>query len=1172
MSRIKDNKINKNQKALGGNLFANGSWMPNKQWQNRISAWEGSSMYRPAPDTGRVNSSFQAEANRFLSVLPKKALQKLPEQAINALYSYSYNVGAGNFKKRVVPVLNKYLDGKASLQQVTNSMYATKDSQLRGLQKRRRYERGAFEAAITGKDLTGTNAYQQYDPLTGNYQSSNSPATKRRNIQWTDTINLNDGSLIQPNQQAPSLMQQLAHSEEILAEANKRINQATTRMMPDAQSTDPYINAIYNSSIQDNREQLADDLKNAIESSILKDNNFNNFIFNNENKFEAGGKIIIKKGDTLSKIAKNYNTDVDTLANLNSIKNKDLIFAGDSLILPENINPQNTNINVSTNTNETYINQNNNDLVSTKNFPVFYRSQVLNDLFTDKNYITKNKAKNFKNDDKVFIDNDGLIRNANLTFLTPEDRTAILTKDDILKINNDRLKSLGYNKNTLLKAAEENDGFITALVDNKTHTFKGFSKETNNLPEANINVLSKKSLASLVAASQNNDEAKVKLNTYLATKGNSIPEKWKKELGITDTTINHLKNYYENESLKNSETGKYYFNKDANVLRDYINKDRYISEKAMPFALRTAGAIMTGGGTELTLPLALAGTELITPKSFKVPSALNKLWYQTNLSSMTNVENPYLATLLDFGQSLGKSAKEMSVAQLATGLGSQLGVEGMYQASNEGKNNTSLNNDYTRAALAALSFIGPTKGKVGNNLGTIARQANTAVNGFVAQIPSIWLHDAGMIDDDTYNVARTVVPIAAYKTRNFYNGMKKGAKTTEGRSSFSVNGALAGIRDRYKAAWEQGYKNVVNRTAQEWLDTMRGKQYERATAESTGYTGVSATRRGATQDDSLLGRTSNNARVGDLAVYDNTGTLNKERTIGRTSIDLMFDDMSGVKVGDKTAYGSISRVVDTNDALVTDIYGNYFKGKKGKVIFNELDSKTGVALNGGKVLFWDKELPENSKLIGNASITKSDKAWTVGKDTTGGTVAFNNGGAHLLIYEAPDGTRYCKMSDATAAHIRQDRYMNLTNKQKADIKSKAGFSSNMQDDLALIRQQPLEVGKTVTLGKGKHKFSYTLTEADLSTETIDDKKVVSLKSNSNLQKALSKHRENLLESAKAADKSRKAWMSNIVESLQNNVVTETKAMPLERFLSRIDSMKFLSEDEKAAIKKYATTN
>ena len=92
-------RYERNQKALGGNLFRNGSWMPNKQWQNRISAWEGSSMYRPAPDTGRVNSSFQAEDSRFLSVLPKKALQKLPEQAINALYSYSYNVGSGTFKK-----------------------------------------------------------------------------------------------------------------------------------------------------------------------------------------------------------------------------------------------------------------------------------------------------------------------------------------------------------------------------------------------------------------------------------------------------------------------------------------------------------------------------------------------------------------------------------------------------------------------------------------------------------------------------------------------------------------------------------------------------------------------------------------------------------------------------------------------------------------------------------------------------------------------------------------------------------------------------------------------------------------------------------------------------------------------------------------------------------------
>lgn len=309
------NQYEKNQKALGGNLFANGSWMPNKQWQNRISAWEGSSMYKPAPDTGRVNSSFRVEANRFLSVLPKKALQKLPDQAINALYSYSYNVGAGNFKKRVVPILNKYLNGQASLQQVTNSMYATKDSQLRGLQKRRKYERGALEAAITGNDIMGTAAYNNYDPL--NNRTVN--RTNRNEYTTTAPIIIGDNNDIQ-SELTPynKQIQQYAQMQYNFDEAKERVNQAVKEMLPDTDSDDSYLNSIYNDSIQDERNILTNDIENIIEQSIL-DNNFNSY-FNNSNKFETGGKITIKKGDTLSSIAKNYNTDVDTLINLNKIE------------------------------------------------------------------------------------------------------------------------------------------------------------------------------------------------------------------------------------------------------------------------------------------------------------------------------------------------------------------------------------------------------------------------------------------------------------------------------------------------------------------------------------------------------------------------------------------------------------------------------------------------------------------------------------------------------------------------------------------------------------------------------------------------------------------------------------------------------------------------------------
>ena len=42
----------------------------------------------------------------------------------------------------------------------------------------------------------------------------------------------------------------------------------------------------------------------------------------------------IKYGDTLTSIAKNYGTTVDALASANNIKNKNLIYAGDTLYIP----------------------------------------------------------------------------------------------------------------------------------------------------------------------------------------------------------------------------------------------------------------------------------------------------------------------------------------------------------------------------------------------------------------------------------------------------------------------------------------------------------------------------------------------------------------------------------------------------------------------------------------------------------------------------------------------------------------------------------------------------------------------------------------------------------------------------------------------------------------------
>ena len=122
-----------NKKALGGILYKDGGYKPSSSIKKRISNWEGSSM--------KTNRSFEAEARDFNASLPKGATSKLSQTQLDGLYSYSYNVGAGNFRKRVNPVLTRYLAGQATIQDVQRAMWASKDNQLRGLANRRNIER-----------------------------------------------------------------------------------------------------------------------------------------------------------------------------------------------------------------------------------------------------------------------------------------------------------------------------------------------------------------------------------------------------------------------------------------------------------------------------------------------------------------------------------------------------------------------------------------------------------------------------------------------------------------------------------------------------------------------------------------------------------------------------------------------------------------------------------------------------------------------------------------------------------------------------------------------------------------------------------------------------------------------------------------------------------------------
>ena len=148
------------------NMYAEGGYKPSENIKKRITNWEGSSM--------RTNRSFQAEANDFNRVIPSSIRSKLSQQQLDALYSYGYNVGMGNLKKRVLPTLTNYVQGKASNEDVQKSMWASKDNELRGLTTRRNIERslfgGKYQTVFTG---TGGTPHNYGYTATTNRSSSN---------------------------------------------------------------------------------------------------------------------------------------------------------------------------------------------------------------------------------------------------------------------------------------------------------------------------------------------------------------------------------------------------------------------------------------------------------------------------------------------------------------------------------------------------------------------------------------------------------------------------------------------------------------------------------------------------------------------------------------------------------------------------------------------------------------------------------------------------------------------------------------------------------------------------------------------------------------------------------------------------------------------------------------
>ena len=153
------------------NKFAKGGYAPSESIKKRITNWEGESM--------KTNRSFAAEAKDFNAAVPAEVRSKLSSQQLDALFSYGYNVGMGNLKRRVLPALTAYTEGKASKEDVQRSMWASRDNELRGLTTRRNAERemfgGNYRTTFTGTGKLGLHMnpkeftyYEDLTPMIGN--------------------------------------------------------------------------------------------------------------------------------------------------------------------------------------------------------------------------------------------------------------------------------------------------------------------------------------------------------------------------------------------------------------------------------------------------------------------------------------------------------------------------------------------------------------------------------------------------------------------------------------------------------------------------------------------------------------------------------------------------------------------------------------------------------------------------------------------------------------------------------------------------------------------------------------------------------------------------------------------------------------------------------------------
>lgn len=257
INKLDDIKSEYNSFAEGGHLYGGETeptqklmrYTPSNAIKSRISKWEGKAMTGAKdPLSGKflTNNSFEYEAKAFTDALPEAIRNQVlsnPRLA-DYLFSYSYNVGAGNFKKRVVPALNDYYSGRGSASNIAASMWASGDAKLRGLKNRREEEKFNVREALRDrgpieKTSSLTTAYPYIEgyrrpmPWLEGYLAENAANTFSSEFDWGRTMNQYDWQNwpLQEQFEPDQPLVDAAYSEAALKQAEEDQNRRNLNMV-----------------------------------------------------------------------------------------------------------------------------------------------------------------------------------------------------------------------------------------------------------------------------------------------------------------------------------------------------------------------------------------------------------------------------------------------------------------------------------------------------------------------------------------------------------------------------------------------------------------------------------------------------------------------------------------------------------------------------------------------------------------------------------------------------------------------------------------------------------------------------------------------------------------------------------------------------------------------------